>query len=400
MKIRSIHLLSAFICYIPITHSAIYSNEVIDKTFNIGDGDSISSSTITSSGVLNLTGTAKSNNIIVSDGGVLAINKGSIDTDSSINSGGEQSVAGLALNTKVYGTQRVSGQVENASIDGGYQIVYGVGNVINTEIINYGVQYLSGNSENTKILEGTQFVQNGGIANNTTLKGLGIQVVESGGIAKNTVLSGKSIQYVRSDQVTDTILNDYTSQFIEQGGVASSTTINSYGAQYIHKGGNAVNTTVNENGEIQVMGGTLDNAILNGGILNAETGEIKGEFKISDAQVKLGAGIVSEQANINLGANSNLTLNKSTTDNSYKLNNVELSGGAISFYNSPAVSSNGWNTLTLNDLSGRGNFYMHTDVAAGRSDLLNVTGTASGSFNLFVEDTGGSPTSADNLLLV
>ncbi|ELM1619010.1 TPA: autotransporter outer membrane beta-barrel domain-containing protein [Salmonella enterica] len=43
---------------------------------------------------------------------------------------------------------------------------------------------------------------------------------------------------------------------------------------------------------------------------------------------------------------------------------------------------------------------MHTEVASGKGDLFNITGNATGSFRLFVQDSGVSPTSDDSLLLV
>lgn len=45
-------------------------------------------------------------------------------------------------------------------------------------------------------------------------------------------------------------------------------------------------------------------------------------------------------------------------------------------------------SLTTGSLSGDGNFYMHTNVAAGRGDRLVVTGTAEGSHRVYVADTG------------
>ncbi|KAB3081684.1 autotransporter outer membrane beta-barrel domain-containing protein, partial [Escherichia coli] len=50
-------------------------------------------------------------------------------------------------------------------------------------------------------------------------------------------------------------------------------------------------------------------------------------------------------------------------------------------------------------LSGNGNFYMHTNVAAGQGDRLVVTGTAEGSHRVYVADTGVSPKAGTDLTL-
>lgn len=89
-----------------------------------------------------------------------------------------------------------------------------------------------------------------------------------------------------------------------------------------------------------------------------------------------------------------------TTNCLYTLNSLVLSGGSVARYNSPPGTSTGWNTLNLSSLAGNGDFYMHTEVASGKGDLLNITGNATGSFRLFVQDSGVSPTSDDSLLLV
>ncbi|AXD27778.1 autotransporter outer membrane beta-barrel domain-containing protein [Salmonella enterica] len=89
-----------------------------------------------------------------------------------------------------------------------------------------------------------------------------------------------------------------------------------------------------------------------------------------------------------------------TTNCLYTLNSLVLSGGSVARYNSPLGTSTGWNTLNLSSLAGNGDFYMHTEVASGKGDLLNITGNATGSFRLFVQDSGVSPTSDDSLLLV
>ncbi|WP_044076472.1 pertactin-like passenger domain-containing protein, partial [Escherichia coli] len=46
-----------------------------------------------------------------------------------------------------------------------------------------------------------------------------------------------------------------------------------------------------------------------------------------------------------------------------------------------------YNTLTTSELSGSGNFYLHTNVAGSRGDQLIVNNNATGNFKIFVQDT-------------
>ncbi len=66
----------------------------------------------------------------------------------------------------------------------------------------------------------------------------------------------------------------------------------------------------------------------------------------------------------------------------------------------PATTNGIYNTLTTNELSGSGNFYLHTNVAGSRGDQLVVNNNATGNFKIFVQDTGVSPQSDDAMTLV
>jgi outer membrane autotransporter protein len=69
-------------------------------------------------------------------------------------------------------------------------------------------------------------------------------------------------------------------------------------------------------------------------------------------------------------------------DNS-QVEKLVLNGGSVKF-----GDSNAFYQLNVTDLSGSGQFIMATNLATGRTDLLNVTGTASGSHQLLIESSG------------
>ncbi|HDC4249794.1 TPA: autotransporter outer membrane beta-barrel domain-containing protein, partial [Escherichia coli] len=85
---------------------------------------------------------------------------------------------------------------------------------------------------------------------------------------------------------------------------------------------------------------------------------------------------------------------------SWTVKNLTLDNGAVAFYDTAAVSDGGYQSLTTGSLSGNGNFYMHTNVAAGQGDRLVVTGTAEGNHRVYVADTGVSPEAGTDLTLV
>ena len=68
----------------------------------------------------------------------------------------------------------------------------------------------------------------------------------------------------------------------------------------------------------------------------------------------------------------------------------------------PATTNGIYNTLTTNELSGSGNFYLHTNVAGsrGRSTGRQQHQRHLGNFKIFVQDTGVSPQSDDAMTLV
>ncbi|WP_114079457.1 autotransporter outer membrane beta-barrel domain-containing protein, partial [Escherichia coli] len=66
----------------------------------------------------------------------------------------------------------------------------------------------------------------------------------------------------------------------------------------------------------------------------------------------------------------------------------------------PAATNGIYNTLTTSELSGSGNFYLHTNIAGSRGDQLVVNNNATGNFKIFVQDTGISPQSDDAMTLV
>jgi outer membrane autotransporter protein len=95
----------------------------------------------------------------------------------------------------------------------------------------------------------------------------------------------------------------------------------------------------------------------------------------------------------------NLTINSNATwfmIDSANVGAVSLDGGNIVV----SDGSSGFNTLTMDSLSGSGTFTLNTDIAMQQGDLLSVTGEATGNHQLAIQNTGVSPTADNNSLQV
>lgn len=119
------------------------------------------------------------------------------------------SVPVLAADTVVQAGETVSG---GTLTNHDNQIVFGTANGMT---ISTGLEYGPDNEANT----GGQWIQNGGIANNTTVTGGGLQRVNAGGSVSDTVISaggGQSLQ----GQAVNTTLNG-GEQWVHEGGIAT-----------------------------------------------------------------------------------------------------------------------------------------------------------------------------------
>ncbi|MDR7286573.1 autotransporter-associated beta strand protein/autotransporter passenger strand-loop-strand repeat protein, partial [Pseudomonas corrugata] len=165
----------------------------------------------------------------IGSGGVLGGSAG-VANDTTINSGGEQHLYDGA-------TANVT------SINAGLQYIHSGGEAHRTTINSAGEQFVAGLADNTTITSGgTQVIQNGGIANGTIISGsLAAQIVSSGGSANDTNVWNGGAQHVTGVAQRTTIFGG--EQIVSAGGSANSTTINSAGELTVLAGGTATSVT-------------------------------------------------------------------------------------------------------------------------------------------------------------
>lgn len=124
---------------------------------------------------------------------------------------------------------------------------------------------------------------------------------------------------------------------------------------------------------------------------------------IADITLRNNTRVVGNMTNINslnIGSNSALTgtltnAQGTTIDatstfnmiNDSTVGNLNLNGGTVDL----RAGNNGFRILNATSLAGAGTFALGTDLAGHLSDLVNVTGEASGSHSLRVQNTGVDP---------
>ena len=135
---------------------------------------------------------------------------------------------------------------------------------------------------------------------------------------------------------------------------------------------------------------TLTGQLSNIGALSIDQSRMTGDI-VQDSMTP--AGITLTNNSLLTGTISNAqTMNMDATSrwdmvNDSSVGNLTLNGGTVSLRGANA----GFRILTLGTLSGSGTFALRTDLAGHLSDLINVTGSATGNHTLAVQNTGVEP---------
>lgn len=112
---------------------------------------------------------------------------------------------------------------------------------------------------------------------------------------------------------------------------------------------------------------------------------------VSDVQTFNVSG--NSQLNGNLVNINQLNLNNSTwtTEDGQGVSNLSMNAGTVKL----GAGEGTFQTLNLDTLSGNGRFIMDTNLGGRQGDFVNVSGQASGSYELLVKNTGIDPIKGD-----
>ncbi|HEB1787952.1 TPA: AIDA repeat-containing protein [Escherichia albertii] len=421
-------------------------NDDIHFSISGGKADHI---VLENGGKLTVESGTSSADTLVGIGGTETVKTNATATGTTLN-GGVQTVEGMADGTHVNmgGIQTVSsgGTATDAIVNGGTQTVEGTAH---GTLVNAG---------------GIQTVSAHGVADSSIIKSGAMLEVKANGTATNVEQSSGAALKTSTDKTINIIGRNEYGDFHISAGMADNLLLENGGSLSVLAATEAIDTTVGDGGIMQSLGNDRGTTVTTGGryalgrsqdgetitfeslaraedldivgglatvyagsLTGATVSGAKGSLVIMSPQDEVtpvtlaGAIQVSDQAHLTMGYGANtsaadlsvsrrgsawLNSDKACSGSSncaYTLNSLLLSDGDI-YLSQAAASQSGtediYNTLTTNELSGSGNFYMHTDVASLRSDQLKVTGDATGNFNVFVANTGVSPKTGDPLMLV
>ncbi|MCW1118970.1 AIDA repeat-containing protein [Escherichia coli] len=365
------------------------------------------------------------NNILLTNGGVLTVESDTTSAKTQVNAGGREIVKTKATatgTTLTGGEQIVEGVANETTInDGGIQTVSANGEAIKTTINEGGTLTVNDNGKATDI------VQNSGAALQTsTANGIEISGTHQYGtfsiasnLATNMLLeNGGNLLVLAGTEARDSTVDKGGA--MQNLGQDSATKVNSGGQYTLGRSKDEFQALARAE-DLQVSGGTaivyagtLANASVSGatGSLSLMTPrdnvtpvKLEGAVRITDsATLTLGNGVDTTLADLTAASRGSVWLNSNnscagTSNCEYRVNSLLLNDGDV-YLSAPATTNGIYNTLTTSELSGSGNFYLHTNVAGSRGDQLVVNNNATGNFKIFVQDTGVSPQSDDAMTLV
>ncbi|WP_312975671.1 pertactin-like passenger domain-containing protein [Atlantibacter hermannii] len=232
-------------------------------------------------------------------------------------------------------------------------------------------------------------IRNTAISRNAVIQNGGIQQVSNGGTSEDSQIEDGGTLIVTGtwhyDVVTDTQPSawyrgtaDDTAVYgamQNQGGLDENTTVQS-GGQYTLGGyGLSHQLTVAQGGSAQINDGALDSFWLDG-IMDVSsqatlTGTGTGTVG-SSGELVLNEGAKTSGLSLALDGVLSLQNGSDAGPHHYQIAGLEMDGGTVLF------DPTSFATLDMETLSGSGNFWMNTNIAAQQGDMINVSGEANG----------------------
>ncbi|RSC59179.1 autotransporter outer membrane beta-barrel domain-containing protein [Citrobacter amalonaticus] len=404
----------------------------------VGSIGSAVDTTINAGGMQQITSDGKASNTIIYSDGNQYISSGGSVTVTAIN-GGMQHVlsGGIASETTINngGIQELSsgGRVAQTVInEGGSQSVLGGGDADYSIINSGGTLKVDADGTATAITQN----EGGAVVTNTSavLEGTNRNgsFTVTGGSAGNMLLeNGGMLEVYDTHEATGTWVDRGGTLLLHSGSVLKGTTtltgdgtlagpdVNNQGhLRYLNNSAAVYNGNITGTGDLSVeggrltLGGTLSQDggvfISSGGVLNMDNLQTRGDVTAqSGTSLNLmnGSTLTGRILDDGTGGGDVTVTGPSvwrlTGDSA--VGALTLNAGTVDFHGGPTTGLTPVAqavTLTARTLSGTGTFLMNTDIAAWSGDLLNVTGNASGNFNLGIKNTGQEPASPGKPLRV
>ncbi|EEP0996712.1 TPA: autotransporter outer membrane beta-barrel domain-containing protein [Salmonella enterica] len=357
----------------------------------------------------------QTNNITVTDRGELFLESGGSAYGTQIATDGELQVNGYAENTYVDN----GGQVYVNAGKNGVEDPSQGGLIVNTTIGADGLMVNRyGIDTNTVVEAGGELdtgwnypyeIRNTAISRNAVIQNGGIQQVSNGGTSEGSQVDDGGALIVTGtwhyNVVTDTQPSawyrgtaDDTAVYgtmQNQGGLDKNSTVQS-GGQYALGGyGLSQQLTVAQGGCAQINNGALDSFWLYGLMNVSSQATLTGTGTVgSSGELVLNEGAKTSGLSLALDGVLSLQNGSDASPHHYQIAGLEMDGGTVLF------DPTSFATLDMETLSGSGNFWMNTNIAAQQGDMINVSGEANGDFGIWINDTGESPADPQSLQVV
>ncbi|WP_158380161.1 autotransporter outer membrane beta-barrel domain-containing protein [Candidatus Williamhamiltonella defendens] len=241
-----------------------------------------------------------------------------------------------------------------------------------------------------KVGEGDLLVGEGGVSKRTYMTG-GSMHIKDGGLAEETVVNGGGRIFNENGTDIDTIVNSGTYTLGDAHSMIAQSnhlTLNNEGTAYIRKG--TVNGANIGNGQLILGFGHLE-ATLKGDVIIGEHGQLN---------IINNGDLNTREVNLNISGRINLD-NDLDPGKISRFRKVSMNNGCIYFnYSISDGFQKNHSILFLESLNGKGTFWMHTDIAEHKGDLLQIRGEAHGHFSVMVTDSGKSPKPEDKLKII
>lgn len=345
---------------------------------NVSGGGAVTGTTINNAGIQNVSSGGSASSTTINDAGTQHVLRDGETSDTTLNSGGTLKVDAGGTATVI--TQNDGGAVvtntsavlEGTNRNGSFTITGG--SAVNMLLENGGILevYDIHDATDTWVDRGGTLLLNSG----SVLKGT-TTVTGDGTLAGPDVNNQGQLRYLNnSAAVYSGNITGTGNLAVEGGSLTLNGTLSQDGGVFIRSGGVLNMDSLHTQVDVTAQSGTTLNlkngSTLTGRILDDGTGG--GDVSVA------GPSVWRLTGDSGVGA-------------------LSLSGGTIDFHAVTSLPLSG-TTLTAGSLSGNGTFLMNTDIAAYSGDLLNVTGNASGNFNLGIKNTGQEPVSAGEPLRV
>ncbi|UZE09244.1 autotransporter outer membrane beta-barrel domain-containing protein [Pseudomonas sp. B21-053] len=338
---------------------------------------------------------------IDADSSTVNINAGSSTQEITVRSGSSVNVSGATVTGTggQSGLQLVSsqGNIDNSTISGEF---FGVSAVRFANTLDGSTINIIGSSTITGVDAGA-FASSHSLINltdstleGTSASGYGLWLQSADAVAKNsTIIGGKDGVFIELDTtgVAPATLNlDNTTVQGKNGSAIvvdfdnverSTATITLNNSRLL-----ASNDTL-----LEVKGGANASMVVNGSTLGGNIVTESGST--TDLTLQNHSVLTGRLENV-ASATINDTSQWVLVGDS-EVGKLNLNGGAVTF-----GAENAYYQLNVTDLSGNGRFIMGTNLATGQTDLLNVTGTASGTHELVIASSGTEPAAGQPVTVV